>query len=139
MRTVNSDLALRRLYGLADKCSIPLRRCGVHEKVSGSDFARSYTQLFMPLLDQGFLLAFTHARPAAPDADSASEAISEVMSTADNDEEQDDAAESEAEFVDNKGSYYKQVVVDDFLCCVRHLLAEQYTCASKLAVLVSLQ
>jgi len=66
----------------------------------------------MPLLDRGFVLAFTQKR--------------------------DSWAEHSLWVGDlTTAEVRKQLTVGDFIDCVQHLLREKYTCAGKLATLVS--
>ena len=79
---------------------------------SQKEQSREFTQRFMPLLDRGFILAFTQSR----DTWTKSSLWSGDLT----------AEETR-----------KQLAVGDFIDCVQHLLREGYTSASKLAVLVS--
>lgn len=81
----------------------------MYERISGDDYNLDYVRTFMPLLDRGFILAFTHKR-------STSTRVNKGTAAAD----------------------FKQLAMDDFVQCVQHLLHEKYTCAAKLAVLVSI-
>ncbi len=71
-----------------------------------------YTQLFMPLLDRGFILAFTQERDTWVE-------------------------QSVCHQYSSVKEMIKQRTVGDFIDCVQHLIREKNTCASKLATLVS--
>ena len=76
------------------------------------DYLSIYVQQFMPLLDRGWVLAFTQRRD--------SRAVHSLWSG--------DLTEAEVR---------KQLAVGDFINCVQHLLRDKYTCAGKLAIMVS--
>ncbi len=84
----------------------------MRSKETQQDYLSAYTQRFMPLLDRGWVLAFTQKR------DSRAEHSLWVGHLT--------AAEVR-----------KQMAVGDFINCVQHLLRDKYTCAGKLAILVS--
>ena len=81
----------------------------MYETIREGDYGLEYTRSLMPLLDRGFILAFTHRRPPTPATNTDTIQPEELK---------------------------KHVAVDDLLRCVQHLLRESYTSAAKLAVLV---